>query len=145
MIRVGLDLDLLQLLVKNKTPASVSELATKTVAALTLLARVFRYLASIGVIKEIGKDTFASNNITGTLTLPGAPEDGRNLVDYFVLFLSCFDTCYPVWQALPNFVRGRKYQGVGDVTDTALQKAWNMDLPLFSWYQTKPENLAKFN
>jgi demethylsterigmatocystin 6-O-methyltransferase len=37
MIRVGLDLDLFQLLVKNKSPASVSELATKTGAAPTLL------------------------------------------------------------------------------------------------------------
>jgi demethylsterigmatocystin 6-O-methyltransferase len=34
---------------------------------------------------------------------------------------------------------------VENVTDTALQKAWNTDLPLFTWYQTKPEKLAQFN
>jgi len=63
----------------------------------------------------------------------------------FFFFLSSFDTCYPVWQALPDFLKERKYQNVENVTDTALQKAWKTDLPLFTWYQTQPEKLAQFN
>ena len=36
-----------------------------------VLARVLRYLASTGYIKEIGKDTFNTTNITVTLADPG--------------------------------------------------------------------------
>lgn len=72
--------------------------------------------------------------------------DGQILIEYFVLnLLSSFDTCYPVYQVLPDFLKERKYQDVEDVLDTALQKAWNTDLPLFSWLQTQPEKLAHFN
>lgn len=39
-------------------------------SALLYIARILRYFASAGIIKETGKDTFASNNITETLTLP---------------------------------------------------------------------------
>ncbi|KAL4789688.1 S-adenosyl-L-methionine-dependent methyltransferase [Aspergillus venezuelensis] len=135
MIRTGLDLNVFQHLAKSETPVSVSELATKTGAAPSLLTRILRYLASIGTIKETGKDTFTSNNITKTLTLTGAPEGIRTY----------FDTCYPVWLALPDFLKEHNYQDVENVTDTALKKAWSTDLPLFSWYQTQPEKLAQFN
>ena len=68
------------------------------------------------------------------------------LIDYFVLFrLSSFYTSYPVWQALPDFLKERKYQNVENNTDTALQKAWNTDLPFFTWMLTQPEKLAHFN
>lgn len=72
----------------------MSDLATKTEAAPTLLgdsfqgchysgyskmpliygtftARILRYFASVGIVKETAKDTFTYNNITETLTLPG--------------------------------------------------------------------------
>lgn len=72
----------------------MSDLATKTRAAPTLLgdsfqgclysvylktsliygistARILRYFASVGIVKETGKDTFTYNNITEALTLPG--------------------------------------------------------------------------
>ena len=37
----------------------------------TFTARILRYLAAVGIVKETGKDTFTYNNITETLTLPG--------------------------------------------------------------------------
>jgi demethylsterigmatocystin 6-O-methyltransferase len=135
VIRIGLDLDLFQLLEKNNTPLSVNELATKTGAEPILLGRILRYLASIGIIEETAKDTFAYNNITEALNRSGSAEGIHNY----------FDTCYPIWLALPDFLKEHKYQNVENVVDTALQKAWNTDLPMFSWYQTKPEKLAQFN
>ncbi|KAF4988022.1 hypothetical protein FGRMN_10016 [Fusarium graminum] len=122
-------------LVKSKEPVSASDIAAMNGAAPYLTSRILRYLASIGIIKETGYNTFSSNNITKTLTLPGA-ADG---------ILTYFDTCYPVWTAFPDFLKEHKYQNVESVVDTALQKAWNTDLPLFDWYQTKPEKLGQFN
>lgn len=37
----------------------------------TFTARILRYFASVGIVKETAKDTFTYNNITETLTLPG--------------------------------------------------------------------------
>lgn len=37
-----------------------------------VIARILRYLASIGIIHETGKDTFTANNITQAITRPGA-------------------------------------------------------------------------
>lgn len=63
----------------------------------------------------------------------------------YLLSLSSFNSYGPAWQVLPDFLKGRKYQDVSNVTDTALQKGWNTDQPAFIWVQTKPENLAHFN
>nr|ABE60721.1 O-methyl transferase B [Trichoderma virens] len=136
-IRIGtdLDLDLFQYLVNNKAPATVTELATKTGAAPVLLARILRYLASTGIIKETGKDTFTSNNITEAITFPGASG----------AFYNYFYTTYPVWQELPGWLKEHKYQDVEDNTNTPLQKAHKTDLPFFSWMLTQPETLAHFN
>ncbi|EHK22117.1 uncharacterized protein TRIVIDRAFT_230740 [Trichoderma virens Gv29-8] len=134
-IRIGIDLDLFNYLVNNKAPATVSELATKTGAAPVLLARILRYLASTGIIKETGKDTFTYNNITEAITFPGAAG----------AFYNYFYTTYPVWQELPGWLKEHKYQDVEDNTNTPLQKAHKTDLPFFSWMLTQPETLAHFN
>lgn len=135
VIRIGLDLDLFKILVDNEKPVTVSDLASKTGAATTLLARLLRYLASVGVVTETGKDSFASNNITKTLTLPAVVGGVYHN----------FDTIGPAWQALPDFLKEHKYQKVENVVDTPFQKAWNTDKPGFVWAQTQPEKLARFN
>ncbi|CAG8977790.1 hypothetical protein HYALB_00010875 [Hymenoscyphus albidus] len=134
-IRIGIDLDIFQTLVKEKTPVSVSDLCAKTGAAPILLARILRYLASVGIIKETGKDLFTSNNITEAVALPGSQGA---LYNYFY-------TTYPVWSVLPDFLKEHKYQDVEENTNTALQKAHKTELPFFSWMLTKPTTLAHFN
>ncbi|ELR06953.1 hypothetical protein VC83_08079 [Pseudogymnoascus destructans] len=104
-------------------------------AILVSLPRILRYLASIGIIKETGKDTFTSNNITEAVALPRL---AGALYNYFY-------TTYPVWSVLPNFLKEHKYQDVEENTDTALQKAFNTELPFFTWMLTQPKTLAHFN
>lgn len=71
MIRVGEDLKLFELLASNEEPMTVNDLAQKTGAASVLLARIMRYLASMKLVKETGKDQYTSTNITKTLAVPG--------------------------------------------------------------------------
>lgn len=47
--------------------------------------------------------------------------------------------------ALPDFLAEIKYQDYTDPSHTPMQKAWKIDLPVFMWVQTKPENHAHFN
>jgi demethylsterigmatocystin 6-O-methyltransferase len=71
MIRVGEDLKLFELLASSESPLTVEELSKETGAASTLLGRILRYLASMKLIKETGKDQYTSTNITKTLAVEG--------------------------------------------------------------------------
>lgn len=62
-----------------------------------------------------------------------------------LLIVYSHDSIGPAIQALPDFLKEKKYQDVTSVVDTPLQKAWNTDLPAFIWVQTKPHNFAAFN
>lgn len=89
-VRVGVDLKIFDLLAASETPLSLEHLTQATGAASLILSsvnpltrssrqliltletgRLLRYLASVGMIKETGKDTYAATNITKTLALPG--------------------------------------------------------------------------
>lgn len=85
-IRIGINLKIFNMLVASKEPMSLEQLHHETGAArvllcissalhlvlsLRLIGRLLRYMASIAVIKETGKDTYAATNITGALAIPG--------------------------------------------------------------------------
>lgn len=89
-------------------------------------------MASVGIIKETGEDTFAANSQTHTLAQPGY----RGGIYHF------FDNCGPVFQALPNFLAENKYQDINDDAKTAFQKAFPTDLPAFQWLPTQPERFG---
>ncbi|PMD49097.1 S-adenosyl-L-methionine-dependent methyltransferase [Hyaloscypha variabilis F] len=112
--RIGVDLGIFEALHESKEPFSVAALAEKTGAAPELLGRILRYLASIGQIKETSKDHFSSSTTTAVLA-------------------------------------DRNYQGgihhLQDITDnskTALQKAFNTELPGFIWFPTQPQRFGYF-
>jgi demethylsterigmatocystin 6-O-methyltransferase len=70
--RVGIDLKLFEILSTSKTPMTVEELSSRTNATDSLfLGRLMRYLASIRMVVESGKDTFAANHVTEALANPG--------------------------------------------------------------------------
>lgn len=71
MIRVGEDLKLFELLASSENSRTVDELSKETGAAPVFLGRVLRYLASMKLIKETGKDQYTSTNVTKTLAVPG--------------------------------------------------------------------------
>jgi len=114
---------------------TVQELVVKTGAAPELLARILRYLASIAMIKETGKDSFAATNVTKALAKPGF----QGGIHHY------FDSFGPALQEFPDFLKETEYANIQDNTKTPLQKAWNTPDPAFIWVQTRPENLAYFN
>ncbi|EDN91299.1 hypothetical protein SS1G_00702 [Sclerotinia sclerotiorum 1980 UF-70] len=71
MIRVSEDLQLFELLSSTQNSMTVEELSQKTGAAPVLLGRVLRYLASMKLIKETGKNQYTSTKITKTLAVSG--------------------------------------------------------------------------
>lgn len=136
-IRIGCDLDIFSLLSSNGA-MNIDQLASKNGADPILLGRICRYLASINMIKETGKDTFSATNITETLSDPAAQAGV-----YFH-----FDTVGPQWQALPDFLAETKYKNVTDNTNTALHRAFSDAGPGttgFSWMLNHPVAFGHFN
>ncbi|KAJ5570002.1 uncharacterized protein N7459_009432 [Penicillium hispanicum] len=135
LIRIGLDLQLFKFLDESDTPLSVAQLANQTKAAPTLLARILRYLASVGVIDETGKDTFTANKVTTCLT-----DRGIQGAVYHN-----FDNIGPAVAALPDFLAQNQYRDITNVVDTPLQRAFHTDLPAFLFVQERPVSHAHFN
>ena len=96
---------------------------------------MLRYLASIGMIKETGKDSFAATNITEALASPG---NQAGVCHYF-------DTVGPQFQALPKFLAEHGYRNITDDTKTVFHDAWKTELPNFVWLSQHPQNFDYLN
>lgn len=93
-----------------------------------------RYLAAVGQIRETDRDTFSANNLTKTLAQPGY----RGHVYHY------FHNVGPILQAFPEFLAETQYRNVGNVTKTAAQKAFSIELPGFVWLPTQPQRFQNF-
>lgn len=51
----------------------------------------------------------------------------------------------PIAAALPEFLAKHKYQDITSPAATALQLAYNTELPAFIWLQSEPERFGHFN
>ncbi|KAF3397379.1 Demethylsterigmatocystin 6-O-methyltransferase [Talaromyces pinophilus] len=132
--RIGVALGIFDALNETKEPLSVVTLAEKTGAAPELLGRILRALASYGQIKETTKDHFTSNSITAVL----ADRGYQGGIHHF------FDTIGPVLQQLPDFLAETKYADITQNDKTALQKAFNTELPGFIWFPNQAERFGHF-
>lgn len=130
--RIACDLKLYNILAEGTEPLTVAELAQKTGATHSFLARLLRYLAAQNDIKEVGKDMFTANHITKTLAQPGA-------IGGIYLF---FDVMGLSWQALPDWLKEHNYVDVTDPDDTPHQKGHRTSLRTFDWAATHPEIYA---
>ncbi|KAI9646128.1 hypothetical protein NHQ30_005568 [Ciborinia camelliae] len=134
MIRVGEDLKLFELLDSSEKPLSVDELSKETGAASVFLGRVLRYLASMKLIKETGKDQYTSTNVTKTLAVPGNTAGVYHQ----------FNLVGPMWNDLPNYLAKHKYQDMTDSNDTCWHSANKTDEHIFSWVGRHPDVAANF-
>ncbi|TEY71677.1 hypothetical protein BOTCAL_0088g00090 [Botryotinia calthae] len=132
--RIGVDLGIFDAIQESKDPISVEALVLKTNAAPKLLGRILRYLESVGQIKETSKDHFSSSSTTPFL----ADKNYQGGIHHF------FDTVGPVLQQLPGFLAETKYQDINDNSKTALQPAFNTDLPGFIWFPNQPQRFGYF-
>lgn len=60
------------------------------------------------------------------------------------LILPSFDTIGPVLQELPDFLAETKYADITQNDKTALQKAFNTELPGFIWFPNQAERFGHF-
>ncbi|KAJ5706777.1 hypothetical protein N7488_006578 [Penicillium malachiteum] len=135
LVKVGLELNLFNILVESETPLTTAQLCDRTAAAPDLQGRILRYLASVGAIKETGVDTWTANNTTKHLSDLGV----QSAVYHNIQSLA------PALLELPEFLAQTKYQDITSPVHTPLQKAFNTELPGFLWAQTQPEVFRHFN
>lgn len=69
---MGESLEIFKLLASWETCSAVEKLSKEAGTASVLLGRISRYLASMKLIKETGKDQYAPTKITKTLAVPGS-------------------------------------------------------------------------
>ena len=93
-VRTGIDFKLFNQLAANDRPLPLDQLIQTTGADPIFLGRLLRYLSSIGMIKDTGKDSFTANNVTKALAYPGNQAGFRHY----------FDTVGPVYQEMPRFL-----------------------------------------
>jgi len=134
LCRVGIKLDLFEILSKSDGPITTTELAGKTKCDPVLMSRILRYLASSNTITETDQDTFAANHVTKILAKPGI-RAGLN---------HQFETVGPAYQALPAFFEATKYANPDNSYRTPLQMGHNTELPVFDWFGANPNNLGFF-
>lgn len=70
MVKAGCDLGIFKALAESEKPLSVEKLAEPSGAEPLLLGRIVRYLASIRLVTETGRDQFHYNNATKALADP---------------------------------------------------------------------------
>ncbi|KAI1339295.1 S-adenosyl-L-methionine-dependent methyltransferase [Xylariaceae sp. FL0016] len=134
-VKTGFDLGLFRYLCSQENPLSLEVLAHETGADSRLLKRLLVYLATTGAIEETGKDLFAANNVTKNLA-QGVAEAGIS---------HHFETCAPLYQTMPAFLRKTGCRDPVDSSHTVWQDAMNTSESPFSWFASHPENHAFFD
>ncbi|KAI1178298.1 S-adenosyl-L-methionine-dependent methyltransferase [Nemania sp. FL0916] len=130
--RIGADLGIFKILAANDEPLSTLALSAKTGAAPTVLKRILRYLASVGMIQETGQDLFIARASTKTLSQSGYEGGIRHF----------FDNIGPCLQAFPGFLADTEYQDVTTSFNTAFQRAFDTKETAFQWLPKYPERFG---
>ncbi|KAJ5645005.1 hypothetical protein N7507_011016 [Penicillium longicatenatum] len=98
-------------------------------------SRILRYLASLGVIKETGRDTFTATPYTFNLA---KPEIQAGLYVYF-------DMCNQTFAEMPRYLAETSYKNPTSFTDGIFQRAYKTGLHTFAWVHGDPVRSAHFN
>ncbi|KAL4781992.1 S-adenosyl-L-methionine-dependent methyltransferase [Aspergillus varians] len=131
VVRLGISSGLFRSLSQSQDPLSVAQLAKQSGASPQLFERLLRYLASNNIIEEVGQGQFKGNKTTHVL----ADEKAEILASH------SFDFTSRVVQAFPDFIVESGFADVTDVAKTPFQKAFNTDLPCFTWLSQHPEHV----
>ena len=80
LIRIGLDLDIFNILARSPYDLEVTRLAKETgVTDQTLLRRVLRALAATSAIGEAGVDIYRATNVTNAMASPKGMSQAKLL------------------------------------------------------------------
>ncbi|PLB53583.1 S-adenosyl-L-methionine-dependent methyltransferase [Aspergillus steynii IBT 23096] len=131
MTKIGVDLHIFEALHEGDEPLTGSKLAERTAAAPELIRRILRTQAALGLIDQVGADSFQSNRLTGFLA--------NSALTSLLLFQQ--PVFGPAYQALPDFLRARNYQQVVSEDDTAFQVGHRTNLTFPEFLKQHPEHL----
>ncbi|KAL2048481.1 hypothetical protein N7G274_000393 [Stereocaulon virgatum] len=136
MARIASDLALFEILSREDNRVlNTKQLAEITTADEVLLGRLLRYLASVGMIEEVGENQWLGTETTKTLSVPGLRAG----------IYHNHDMIMPCWQALPKFLADTKYQNPTDPAHCAFQEGHNTEQMAFQWALSVPSRFDNFN
>ncbi|MCJ1251526.1 hypothetical protein MMC30_008761 [Trapelia coarctata] len=128
--RIGCNLNLFETLEAAKGPVSTAELAKGANGDLVTLDRLFKYMASLSLIKEVGVSMWAPSRLTKTLAQKGVAAG----------VFHNFDNTGPTMLALPQWLHDRKYSINRDIMDTAFSHSHD-GKSAFQWLGENPVNM----
>ncbi|ORY02353.1 S-adenosyl-L-methionine-dependent methyltransferase [Clohesyomyces aquaticus] len=133
--RIGIDMHIFSILSESKGPLSIHDLQHATGANIILLGRLLRYMSSVGLVLQQGPSLFSASQVSKNLA--GKGNQGA--------ICHCFETCGPMFQELPGFLRRHNYSNIEDGENTVFQDAFKIKLPAYQWFAINPERLRWFN
>lgn len=149
-VRIGKDLKLFNLLNESPDSLTAKQVAEKCGTAENLMskfntvpkfappstetlrvARLLRYLGSVGIVKETGPSIYTASTITKALATRG----WQGAVHHY------FDLSAPCFAETPEFLKRTGYADIEDPTNCPFNVAHNTNLTLFGWFsQPEPKN-----
>ncbi|KAL3458173.1 S-adenosyl-L-methionine-dependent methyltransferase [Aspergillus heterothallicus] len=132
LARVGLDLGLFRMLKDSHAPLTLAHLVEKTGAAPGLLARILRFQAAFGLIKETGQEEYTASAMTAVFCNPNAAGAISHM----------FDVSGPCTLALPDFLAETGYAEPTSLKNCPFQRAFRTDQTLFEWLPQNPKHLS---
>ncbi|KAM0319817.1 hypothetical protein ACHAO8_000859 [Botrytis cinerea] len=132
--QIGCDMKLFEIMAAKKEPMTVEQLAKETDSDPAFLVRLLRYLASVRMIRETGKNTFEATKVTEALAQKGY----KGGVGHY------FHSLGPTLQVTPDYLAERKYRNITDDTCAPAQIAFKTETPYFYWVQEHPRLINYF-
>ncbi|KMU85982.1 sterigmatocystin 8-O-methyltransferase [Coccidioides immitis H538.4] len=134
-IETGIDMGLFHILAKDDKPKTVSELANATKSDPTLLSRILKHLAAMGVVVEAGADLYRPNGLSKTLTIKKY-FDGWPCIKVIITEVFPGTGCVTsAAHTMPEFFK----------SDSPFQMGFNTDLNFFEYLGANPKVGSEFN
>ncbi|KAI1400582.1 S-adenosyl-L-methionine-dependent methyltransferase [Hypoxylon fuscum] len=138
--RIAVDLNLFSLLKDSPAPLSTEDIAKMSGQNpdTKLLARIFRYLASLSFIREVDTGMWTASHLGNNLSGEGQSAGVASMVD----------NCFAAMITLPAFLRHHAYHPPETKDDTAFalgNRVSPEEKTFFDWLKTRPENAKHFN
>ncbi|KAJ5225513.1 hypothetical protein N7468_006738 [Penicillium chermesinum] len=139
-VRLGVDLKLFDSIARHSAGDSekfitVSQISGDIKADAKLVRRIMRFLASMGILKQISRDEFQSTSFAGAY-VSASPLSAA--VVYFTHFHS-------IISRLPQYFEDKGWNNPEDIDDSPFQAAMGIKSRYFDYLKTKPYYQDAFN
>ncbi|GLA63131.1 hypothetical protein AtubIFM54640_004270 [Aspergillus tubingensis] len=134
-LETGVDLGLFTALSQDDKPKTAGQLATATGADPTMLARILKHLAAMGVITETGPDEYRRTGFSMSMMC-------NRYSDSYPCMTGCITDGV---LALPAQLKKTNYRNPSDGKDCAFQRGFRTPLHFFDFLTENPIHAVQFN